>query len=477
MAFAEMGMNMEPRTILLIVADCLRPDHLSCYGYNRKTSRYIDELADEGVVFTRAYSQSTWTRPTAASLLTGLYPGVHGVQIDGDALSDNIVTLPKTLRSRGFHSALFSAVGQVSHYTNLHKDFDEDFPLYWSKECPIRMTRADEVVKVFCQWFDQHLNEKTFSLLWFVDTHYPYYVPDKSVKFSQSSVDFTGTQSDPYKQDQEFLNRRMDGYDDSINHVDNSIGNLIQFLKARNKFDDSMIFILADHGEMFNEYGKFDFVPLLKRFQGERHSEAGHGHVFPYEELIRVPMVVKFPEQQYTGKCSRPVQLIDIPTTISECFDANLHTQGTNLTKILESNGTNYQRQILAEYWGRNRNLRCSVLLDSSFKYVRYSHTRSMKNLMKSALCFQKRHNVFREIAKELVLSIIPDEYLLSIEDEPLQRNLVSSEQSLHKNMLESLDGILEDNQELRTELGTIGKRLEGDTELEEHLRSLGYLD
>ena len=66
--------------IIFYVLDSLRADHLSCYGYHRKTSPHIDSIAADGVIFQKCYSTSTWTRPVAASILSGTYPAINGVQ-------------------------------------------------------------------------------------------------------------------------------------------------------------------------------------------------------------------------------------------------------------------------------------------------------------------------------------------------------------------------------------------------------------
>ena len=66
-----------PPNVLLIVVDTLRVDHVGCYGHRRDTSPAVDRLAAEGVRFERAYSTAPWTKPSVASMITGLYPSAH----------------------------------------------------------------------------------------------------------------------------------------------------------------------------------------------------------------------------------------------------------------------------------------------------------------------------------------------------------------------------------------------------------------
>jgi len=79
--------------VIFYVLDSLRADHLSCYRYSKKTSPNIDAMAAEGVLFENAFSASTWTRPSASSLLTGLYPLRHGVESFYSTLSEKLPKL------------------------------------------------------------------------------------------------------------------------------------------------------------------------------------------------------------------------------------------------------------------------------------------------------------------------------------------------------------------------------------------------
>ena len=65
--------------VVLVVIDTLRPDHLGFGGYTRETAPFLAGLAAEGTVFERAFSTSSWTAPSTASIFTGLYPPRHGV--------------------------------------------------------------------------------------------------------------------------------------------------------------------------------------------------------------------------------------------------------------------------------------------------------------------------------------------------------------------------------------------------------------
>lgn len=95
--------------VVLIVVDALRADHLSSYGYSQRTSPNLDALAQKGVLFEHAFASSSWSLPSHASMLTGLYPHAHGAELRSfDARSP---TLPGVLGERGYRTAAFSANG------------------------------------------------------------------------------------------------------------------------------------------------------------------------------------------------------------------------------------------------------------------------------------------------------------------------------------------------------------------------------
>src|SRR3990172_5346248 len=107
------------RGIMLVVIDCLRADHVSCYGYERPTTPTIDSLAQHGLTWRNAHSTSSWTKPSVASLLTGLYPCQHGVLrgvkrskgrtgLATDVLACESPTIAEVLSNSGWRCAAFS---------------------------------------------------------------------------------------------------------------------------------------------------------------------------------------------------------------------------------------------------------------------------------------------------------------------------------------------------------------------------------
>jgi choline-sulfatase len=101
-------MNLRPN-VIVIVLDTLRADHLSCYGYFRKTTPNIDKIAHEGVLYENAFSTAEWTPPSHASLFTGKYPSHHRTLGRNLILSKENVTLAEILSRIGYQTLCVTA--------------------------------------------------------------------------------------------------------------------------------------------------------------------------------------------------------------------------------------------------------------------------------------------------------------------------------------------------------------------------------
>ena len=111
--------------MLIYLVDTLRADRLGVYGYDKPTSPNLDALAGDGIVFSHGLAQSSWTRPSVASLLTGLHPRSHGVNSRADALSETATTLAVALGAAGYQTAAFVTNGNVSPTYGFDLGFDD----------------------------------------------------------------------------------------------------------------------------------------------------------------------------------------------------------------------------------------------------------------------------------------------------------------------------------------------------------------
>lgn len=322
--------------ILVIVMDTLRADHLSSYGYNRPTSPNIDRVALGGVLFENAFSTSSWSLPSHASLLTGLYPHEHGAEINYfNGLSP---TLAEALRERGFRTAAFSAnqtwftVSRGFGPGFLHfEDFFNSLAdmaartLYGRKieqfvlvplgyeDYPGRK-RAEEVTQETLRWIGRDARRPFFAFLNYFDLHDPYLPPQPyRSKFSKirNPGGIINTMRLRYYPTltPEQLQDEMDAYDGAIAYVDAEIGRLLSGLEERGLAANTLVVITSDHGESFGEHGLLTHVNSL------------------YREVIQVPLIFYWPGHTPQGlRLSQSVGNVSLPTTLMELIGAGDQT-------------------------------------------------------------------------------------------------------------------------------------------------------
>ncbi len=126
----------KPPNIVLIVLDTTRSDRLSVYGHSRKTTPFLERFGSSGVRFDQAWSVSSWTLPSHATMFTGLHPDEHGATQENFTISEDLDTLAERLKTRGYQTAGFSNNPWVSHRVGLTQGFD-----HFSEMWVVKQTR------------------------------------------------------------------------------------------------------------------------------------------------------------------------------------------------------------------------------------------------------------------------------------------------------------------------------------------------
>src|SRR5262245_39928490 len=172
----EPSARPRPTNVVLITIDTLRPDRRPLYGYRRKTTPFLDELADRAAVFDRAYSTSSWTAPAMASLFTSLPPRAHGVvkgfvaneQVLGqDLLSDRFDTLAEILSRNGWQTFGVSTNAHLTTATGFGQGFTELRSLWWDGAA-----RANDEALALAERL--RTAERWFLWVHYFDPHFPY---------------------------------------------------------------------------------------------------------------------------------------------------------------------------------------------------------------------------------------------------------------------------------------------------------------
>ncbi|MCK5056916.1 MAG: sulfatase [Candidatus Aminicenantes bacterium] len=294
--------------VILIVVDTLRADHLGCYGYSRNTSPVIDRLANEGIIFKNMLAQSSWTRSSTASILTGLYPKNHGANTREQRLSEEVILLPEILGKHGYHSYAFVQnvnVGVAVGFNQGYKDFftagetlKDDYPNMHVITGHLNGDLLQSIQKL-------KNTSNNFIYIHYIDPHVPYTPREKyfsksnkttfPMSFFRSRALYSMNKSQRLKTIEEMIN----AYDDEVLFNDKMIGNLIQTLKEKNVYSNSIIIVTSDHGEEFFEHGG-----LL------------HGQTL-YEEQLRVPLIIRLPNGIHKEVNSIANQVDILPTILS----------------------------------------------------------------------------------------------------------------------------------------------------------------
>lgn len=331
---ADVTDGLTPRekdvNIVFISIDSLRADHLSSYGYPQKTSPNLDRLTDEGVVFSNAFSVTSWTLPAHTSMLTSLYPLSHGVVIDEESLDENRTTLAEVLKGEGYATAAFVSGPYLNSHFGLNQGFDmyDDFTAgnarFGEELQQITSPKLNQAIQT---WLRENYQKKFFLFLHYFDVHYDYIPP--APYDTIFDPDYKGTINGRLFGDNPRIKPDMEPrdlrhvialYDGEIAFTDEYIGKLLSALKELGLYDKTLIVLTADHGDEFFEHGR----------KGHRKSL--------YDEVLRVPLIIKFPLMWKAGeKRSDIVSIVDIMPTILTYLGAEPpeEVQGRNLLRLL----------------------------------------------------------------------------------------------------------------------------------------------
>ena len=332
------------QNVVILLLDCVRADHIGAYGYPRPTTPNLDALATDAVLFEQAISQSNWTKPSIVSLFTGTYLSQHlitdgrlggrieddGTVPTGHVMVEEFTTLDEYMSRGGFAAGGFVNQGHLP----AHLGFAQGFDVYESG------LHDPEVEQFFEAWVNLHY-------LHLLDLHFPYTTQDHLDIFNDDLSERPMTRLMQSAAGGEEIRRRASTgglsqenvheliglYDGELLGVDDRLGSVVRYLKASGLYDSTLIIVTADHGEAFLEHNYFE-----------------HGENLLYSELIRVPLIIKFPNRQHAGqRISAPAQLIDILPTLQEHFGlaASQEVGGTSLIGLIE--GTASPHTVLSE--------------------------------------------------------------------------------------------------------------------------------
>ena len=338
--------------VILYVVDTLRADHLGIYGYSRATSPVIDRWAAEAVVFERAYAPSSWTRPSMVSLFSGLDPIRHGVEDRLDVIPADVALLSERLAAGGY--ATYAAVTNPQVLPTW--GFGRGFDAFVDLDSDTRGTRADAV----SDWAVERMGELAgrapfFLYLHLLDPHLPYAPPAPYDELFPRTPALAPDWS-------------TGRYDGEIAFVDLEFGRILDALRRHGLEDDTLVILVADHGEELLDHGLI-----------------GHGANL-FEEVVRVPLIVRFPDGAHAGRrLAAPVSLIDVaPTVLAVAGQQPLPgVEGRDLTALLDGDAGDWtdRELFLSLHLTGTPNHLVRGVLSGSKKYLRRSRPAASETL------------------------------------------------------------------------------------------------
>ena len=342
---------MKKPHILLITIDSLRADHVAAYGHFRETTPYIDLFAEEATIFRNAFSAANWTGASLASILTGLYPTVHGFTNKRYYIDPDVLSVPTILKDNGYFTICFSNNMYLSHRTGLSRGFDQylyqgrvetdgssdsnssqnnSFLNNLKQTIPLRYkSLAKDVLdgantekklkrddgafateRSFFKWIDSYNVERPFfAHIHYQEPHSIYFPPQpyrkrffKGNRWEESGYlefDHMGYFAGQLEFTEEQIEHYKELYDGEIAYLDWRMGRLFKFMRDKKLMDDTVVIITSDHGENMGENGYLWHAFCL------------------LDSLIKVPLLIRYPDWFEMDKWNENiVQTVDIVPTL-----------------------------------------------------------------------------------------------------------------------------------------------------------------
>ncbi len=293
--------------VILIAVDTLRADHLRSYGYSRETSPEIDRFSRQSVTFTDCISHFPATTPSFASILTAKFPYHHGVldnNYKGYKLDKSHMTVSEILKNSGYRTAAFIGGWTLKINSNLNQGFDEYFDYLGGDGIS---KKGKTLVEESVAWIEQNHEEKFFLFLHLFDPHGKYTPPPRYHLTYDATDAATDLDKIPEHQrhgkisDPSFYISRYDG---EITYADYYLGRVFTKLLEHGLMNNTIIIFTADHGEEM----------------ADRNQWFNHG-CYLYDEQIRVPLMIYYPDKLPPRVYPDTVRLIDVVPTLLDLLN------------------------------------------------------------------------------------------------------------------------------------------------------------
>ncbi|MFB3896687.1 MAG: sulfatase [bacterium] len=429
-----------PVNILLVTVDTLRANYLGCYGNQKIQTPNIDQLATFGILCNTAVCEMPTTSPSHASILTSLEPRVHGVLTNSWTIRTTITTIPEILKANGYTTAGFVSafhLGKTLGFAQGFDTFDDKFQGL--------QRNATQVTDATLTWLKGNQNKPWFIWLHYFDAHTPYEPPaqfanrypaaNNDSKIYASFSQLSAMEEHKYSPTEKDIDHMKALYSGEISYIDAEFGRLMAYLRQQGLLNNTIIVLVADHGECF-DHGIY----------------ANHDQSL-YDTAIRVPLLFAGPKSIIPqGKQIKTlVRTIDIVPTILAITKIKSDTfiQGKNLLPLMQ--GINSAT--------------------SGYAVIERRYYQNQEDCIRRHIPVGERYAVRSDKWKYISSEFAPPE-LYDLEKDPDELNNLDKDNPKQKaDMQQYLDKWLADNNKLRT-----WAYQKIDAETAEQLRSLGYI-
>jgi arylsulfatase A-like enzyme len=423
---SKIGLPKGPNVILIVV-DTLRAGHLSCYGYSRNSSPFIDRLAGDSVLFRNAISAAPWTTPSLASMFTSQYPAQLGYEDMPVVLGSESLTLAEIFREYNYRTK-----GIISHvYISQELGFDQGFDSYDEDNARGHLhISSPSVTRKAISYVESQKNDRFFLFLHYFDPHYSYMLHERYNYYPaydgplQSGLPIRELRKEAPDMSTDDIAYTKALYDSEISFTDKYIGDFLDKLKELGLYENTLIVFTADHGEEFLERGDY-WIGHTKKL---------------YQEQIHVPLIMKLAGGNKQEIMEEPVGLIDLMPTIIDCANLSIPNEYACGGEVLDlGDGRQQRRGIIISETGRWATLQSLMWKGWKLIYDPTTGSRELYNLT----------------------------------NDPAESNNVAME---NEEVLREMKTILQDWSKVLGKPRTEGRQPEFTEEQKERLRSLGYL-
>jgi len=383
--------NNDLPTIIMSTVDTLRHDYVGSHGGNPSLTPNIDQLAADGVMFETAVSAAPWTLPAVASLMTGVSVSDHGVGIENNRLDSSFKTLAERMRDTGYTTVAIGRNIHLRRANNLSQGFDvyRIFPTrglksslghhlssYFTPYSRRLDVSTEELGELAIETIRSIETRSLFLWVHFFDPHFPYTPPHSYLK----KLGKAGSVGETFERVSEIRSglftptsiekdRIRELYAAEVAYVDEVLGGIFRALKEAGLYRRSLVVLTSDHGEEFWEHGGFE-----------------HGHSV-YEEVIRVPLIFKLPEdlasEVSVGRVRTRVGTERVLQTVLDVCCASKTTQQDRARSLRalwkQPNSAEEQRHASEKVLSSGTHYfeeKAAIYLDN-FKYIVGVHSRS----------------------------------------------------------------------------------------------------